>query len=315
MADGKSTVTANVDCTSLIQADLAALLVQLVGDLRERCKRLETMNTAIDSMHSEAARKRDQLQQQVDEQEAQLNRLQGELQRISRAEADVNLQAIGLDEELTKAKTELDKIKAERDAAREQHLTECRKYSAEVERRLALEKQVAEVTAEMENLKKLSTQINPTLLHELIEAFEGCDQATIRQKLLALDGKSFQLSQEVGELPAPEPTREPDRWQDGDTVSSRDVKILPFVCLYRVKRLSCGRVALIGLTGMLSQADWEKHGFTLYRKAIPRLTPRHVPLDEDLPDVSPLTPQQVAEFAALTEPISDSTGADGEGRS
>jgi len=41
MADMKATVTANVDCTALIQADLAALLFELVGDLRERCKRLE----------------------------------------------------------------------------------------------------------------------------------------------------------------------------------------------------------------------------------------------------------------------------------
>jgi hypothetical protein len=52
---------------------------------------------------------------------------------------------------------------------------------------------------------------------------------------------------------------------------------------------------------MLSQADWEKHGFTLHRKA------------SDLPDLPPFTPQQVAEFAAVTEPIDDSTGADGEG--
>jgi hypothetical protein len=51
---------------------------------------------------------------------------------------------------------------------------------------------------------------------------------------------------------------------------------------------------------MLSQADWEKHGFTLHRKA------------SDMPELQPPTPQQVAEFAAVTEPIDDSVGTDGE---
>jgi hypothetical protein len=54
---------------------------------------------------------------------------------------------------------------------------------------------------------------------------------------------------------------------------------------------------------MFSQADWEKHGFTLNRKA------------SDLPDIAPPTSQQVAEFAAVAEPIDDSVGTDGEGQS
>jgi hypothetical protein len=76
-----------------------------------------------------------------------------------------------------------------------------------------------------------------------------------------------------------------------------------------------GWVFLKGFESGLPQPDWERRGWKLYRKALPRLQPRHVPLDEDLPDIPPMTPQQVAEFAAVTEPISDSTGADGEGQS
>jgi hypothetical protein len=82
---------------------------------------------------------------------------------------------------------------------------ECRVEELTAELNTARE-QLAQVTAERNDLKKLSTQINPALLHELVNAFEGCDPATIRQKLLALDGKGFQLSQEVGELPGyPQP--------------------------------------------------------------------------------------------------------------
>jgi hypothetical protein len=62
-----------------------------------------------------------------------------------------------------------------------------------------------------------------------------------------------------------------------------------------------GWVFLEGVTSPLSQPDWECRRWKLYRKAA------------DLPDIAPFTPQQVAEFAEVTEPISDSTGADGEG--
>jgi hypothetical protein len=55
--------------------------------------------------------------------------------------------------------------------------------------------------------------------------------------------------------------------------------------------------------GALPQFEWERRRWKLYRKAA------------DLPDIQPSTPQQVADFAAVTEPIDDSTGTDGEGQS
>jgi hypothetical protein len=156
-----------------------------------------------------------------------------------------------------------------------------------------LQQQLAQVTTERDDLKKLSTQINPALLHELVNAFEGCDPATIREKLLALDGKGFQLSQEVGELPAPEP----DEWQIGDEIECNGVT------RRKVIDRREGWVFLEGVTSPLSQPDWELRRWKLHRKAA------------DLPDIAPFTPQQVEAFAAVAEPIDDSTGADGEGQS
>jgi uncharacterized coiled-coil DUF342 family protein len=294
-----------------------------------------------------------------------------------------------------------------RDAACQLHLFECRKHSAEVERRLALEKQLAEVTAERDEARQQqqAEQLQwasfynglGAELHKVKAERDGLQRqvAELTEKTAELERERDLALSRLGEIPEipecpccgdpgyrrgdgwqcetcgtdwgeeakadqepypwqigdeiecigvwrkvidrregwvflegvtspwsqpdwerrgwklyrkasdvpPETAPEPYQWQDGDTVSSRDVKILPYDCLYKVKRLSCGRVALIGLTGMFSQADWEKHGFTLNRKA------------SDLPDIAPPTSQQVAEFAAVAEPIDDSVGTDGEGQS
>jgi hypothetical protein len=100
-----------------------------------------------------------------------------------------------------------------------------------------------------------------------------------------------ELTKKAGELPA-EPASEPYQWQSGDTVGNREN--VPFNISYSVVRLDCGQIALAGLNGKLSQADWEKRGFNLHSKA------------SDL-GVQQLTPRQVE--------ISDSTQADGEGQS
>jgi hypothetical protein len=49
--------------------------------------------------------------------------------------------------------------------------------------------------------------------------------------------------------------------------------------------------------GALPQFEWELRRWKLYRKAA------------DLPDIQPSTPQQVADFAAVTEPFDDSVSA------
>jgi hypothetical protein len=104
-----------------------------------------------------------------------------------------------------------------------------------------------------------------------------------------------------------EPAPEPYQWQVGDEVE-------PSYSAVPMRRIvtdrSEGWVFLNGFESGLPQPDWERRGWKLHRKALPRLKPRHVPLDEeDLPDVSPLTPQQVAEFAEATEPVDDSVSA------
>lgn len=115
-----------------------------------------------------------------------------------------------------------------------------------------------------------------------------------------------ELSGNSGELPAQTAT-EPYQWQVGDeVVRNGDVR--------SVEVVSRGYVKLHGLHSCGAQSDWERARWKLHRKALHRLTPRHVPLEEDLPDIPPMAPQQ-SEFAAVTEPIDDSVGADGEGQS
>ena len=41
MAELNTTMDVNVDCTAMVNVELTTMLVQLVTDLRERCKRLE----------------------------------------------------------------------------------------------------------------------------------------------------------------------------------------------------------------------------------------------------------------------------------
>jgi hypothetical protein len=64
---------------------------------------------------------------------------------------------------------------------------------------------------------------------------------------------------------AAERAPETHQWQSGDTVANREN--MPFGISYSVVRLDCGRIALAGLSGKLSQADWEKRGFRLHSKA------------------------------------------------
>jgi hypothetical protein len=153
-----------------------------------------------------------------------------------------------------------------RDAASQLHLLECRKYNAEFERRLALEKQVTELTAERDSLKQ----------------------------------QVAELTEKLGELPdeEDEPFPDPYQWQVGDVVES-DGESPRLV----ITRDAMGWVFFKESAFGLPQFEWEKLGWGLHRKAA------------DLPDIQPFTPQQVAEFAAVTKPIDDSVGTDGEGQS
>ena len=145
-----------------------------------------------------------------------------------------------------------------RDAASQLFLVECGKYNAEVERRLALEKQLAEATAERDGLQR---QVG-------------------------------ELTKKLGELPA-QPASEPHQWQVGDEIEDG----------FGVRRLVTHRnpkgwVFIEGNGGQV-QLEWERCRWRLHRKAS---------------DVPP-NPEQMVDFAAVTEPIDDSVGTDGEGQS
>jgi hypothetical protein len=104
-----------------------------------------------------------------------------------------------------------------------------------------------------------------------------------------LGWKLYRKASDVPPAPAPEPYQ----WQVGDEIECNGVT------RRKVIDRREGWVFLEGVTSPLSQPDWERRGWKLYRKA------------SDVPFIE----QQVAEFAAVTEPIDDSVGTDGEGQS
>jgi chromosome segregation ATPase len=207
-----------------------------------------------------------------------------------------------------------------RDAASQLHLLECRKYNAEFERRLALEKQLAQVTTERDEAQQqqqaeqlqwasfyngLGAELHTVKAErdglqrqwdDLEKSFVQSMQptmASVVQLVEAAKATAVEVTKKLGELP-PETAPEPYQWQVGDIIESNAFT------RRRVEEMHCGGVLLEGMGAPLSQPEWERRGFKLHRKAA------------DLPDIAPLTPQQVAEFAAL---IDDSVGTDGEGQS
>jgi hypothetical protein len=106
-----------------------------------------------------------------------------------------------------------------------------------------------------------------------------------------------ELTKKLGELP-PEPAPEPYQWQAGDVVES-DGESPRLVITRDAKGWVFFKESVFGLP----QFEWERLGWGLYSKA------------SDMPEMLPFTPQQVEAFAAVTEPIDDSVGTDGEGQS
>jgi hypothetical protein len=214
-----------------------------------------------------------------------------------------------------------------RDAASQLHLLECRKYNAEFERRLALEKQLAQVTTERdeaqqqqqaEQLQSLSIFNGLRAELETVKAERDSLQrqrddleksfvqsmqptmASVVQLVEAAKATAVEVTKKLGELPdeEDEPFPDPYQWQVGDVVES-DGESPRLV----ITRDAMGWVFFKESAFGLPQFEWEKLGWGLHRKAA------------DLPDIQPFTPQQVAEFAAVTKPIDDSVGTDGEGQS
>jgi hypothetical protein len=84
---------------------------------------------------------------------------------------------------------------------------------------------------------------------------------------------------------------EPYDWQVGDEIEDDGGVRRPVT-----DRDAKGWVSIKG-NGALPQFEWERRRWKLHRKA------------SELPDLPPFTPQQVAEFAAVTEPFDDSVSA------
>jgi hypothetical protein len=176
-----------------------------------------------------------------------LDPLQWALNKLADDLHDVNVEIRNARKDVASARREAEDAWEVRDAANEQHAIWVRKYDAEVERRLALEKQVAELT---EKLQELPTE------------------------------------------PAPEPYQ----WQVGDEVEHDGV-------VRKVRWASGGRGRLLIEHVPAHQQWFEAIGWKLHRKA------------SELPDIPPFTEQQMADFKAVMEQVSDSIGIDGEGQS
>jgi hypothetical protein len=206
--------------------------------------------------------------------------------------ADVEIRNARL--EVVSARREADDAREARDAARQLHLVECRKYNAEVERRMALERQVAELTAERDSLKRQWDDLEKSFVQSMQPTM-----TSVVQLVEAAEATAVEVIKKPAELPA-EPAPEPYQWQVGDEIAREDGTI------HIITRAIGGLLWFKDQTTGGSAQWWlAENGYRLHRKALPRLQPRHVPLDEDLPDIPPPTPQQVAEFAAVTEPIDD----------
>jgi hypothetical protein len=136
-------------------------------------------------------------------------------------------------------------------------------------------------------------------IHTISQAIGGLlwfkDQTIGMSEQWWLAENGYQLHRKASDIQPQAP--EPHQWQVGDEIEDDDGVRRPVT-----DRDAKGWVFIKGI-GALPQFEWELRRWKLHRKA------------GDLPDLPPLTPQQVAEFAAVTKPIDDSVGTDGEGQS
>jgi hypothetical protein len=199
-------------------------------------------------------------------------------------------------------------LEAERDAARQLHLVECRKYNAEVERRLAMEKQLAELTKKLGELppepapEPYQWQAGDVVESDgesprLVITRDAKGWVFFKESVFGLPQFEWErlgwgLHRKAADpLPSPqlpaEPEPEPYQWQVGDVVlQNGDVP-------RQIEDARDGYVMLTGIPVFVLQQHLESYRWKLHRKA------------SDLPP----SPQQVAEFAGVTEPIDDSTHA------
>jgi hypothetical protein len=147
-----------------------------------------------------------------------------------------------------------------RDAASQLHLLECRKYNAEFERRLALEKQLAQVTTERDEAQQ---QLDEHLQWASFYSGLRAELHTVKAERDSLQRQVAELTEKLGELPdeEDEPFPEPYQWQIGDEIEC------PGVTRRKVVGTCRPWVSLEGIEEACPQPEWERRGWGLHRKA------------------------------------------------
>jgi hypothetical protein len=202
--------------------------------------------------------------------ENELERVIGELDEMQDRRGIPALDRVSLDPlqwALNKLSDDLHDASAEIRNARQKHLDEHLQWASFFN---GLRAELETVKAERDSLK----QENDWLRQSKDAAIIVMDEA--RERVA-------ELTKKLGELP-PETAPEPYQWQVGDEIEDDGGVRRPVT-----ERNAKGWVFIKG-NGALPQFEWELRRWKLYRKA------------SDMPDLPPLTPQQVAEFAAVAEP-------------
>jgi hypothetical protein len=221
--------------------------------------------------------------------ECELERVIGELDEMQDRRDIPTLDRVSLDPlqwALNKLADDLHDASAEIRNARQKHLDEHLQWASFFN---GLRAELETVKAERDSLQRQWDDLEKSFVQSMQPTM-----ASVVQLVEAAKATAVEVTKKTEELPD-ETAPESYQWQVGDEIECIGV-------WRKVIDRREGWVFLEGVTSPWSQPDWERRGWKLYRKAT------------DLPDLPPPTPQQVAEFPAVAEPIDDNTDTDGEGR-
>jgi hypothetical protein len=212
----------------------------------------------------------------------------------------------GLRAELETVKAERDSLQRQRDDLEKSFVQSMQPTMASVVQLVEAAKATAvEVTKKAEELppepapESYEWQVGDEVkrddgtIHTISQAIGGLlwfkDQTIGMSEQWWLAENGYQLHRKASDIQPQAP--EPYDWQVGDEIEDDGGVRRPVT-----DRDAKGWVSIKG-NGALPQFEWERRRWKLYRKAA------------DLPDIQPSTPQQVADFAAVTEPFDDSVSA------
>jgi hypothetical protein len=226
--------------------------------------------------------------------ECELERVIGELDEMQDRRDIPTLDRVSLDPlqwALNKLADDLHDASAEIRNARQKHLDEHLQWASFFN---GLRAELETVKAERDSLQRQRDDLEKSFVQSMQPTM-----ASVVQLVEAAKATAVEVTKKLGELPdeEDEPFPDPYQWQIGDEIEC------PGVTRRKVVGTCRPWVSLEGIEEACPQPEWERRGWKLYRKA------------SDVPDLPPFTPQQVAEFAAVAEPIDDSVDTHGEGQS